>query len=256
MEQRKKIILSAIIREYVDTAMPVSSSTLVKKYNFDLSGATLRNEMVILEKEGYIFQPHTSAGRIPTDKGYRFFVDELMKRKSLSEKEQSNLYQEFLKLKAKYNQLARITAKLLSSMSHNLVVSGLLDDKSEEACDCGIAELLKEPEFRETDEICKIASILDHLDENIKKISQEVKKEKVKIYIGQENPIIKMDNCSMIVSGFRLSSGDRGLIVIIGPKRMRYAKNVSLVDHLTKLLASGSLVLLIAFSINHVSTRF
>jgi transcriptional regulator of heat shock response len=246
MENRKKSILSAVIREYVDNAEPISSSTLVKKYNFNLSPATIRNEMMALEKEGYIFQPHTSAGRMPTDKGYRFYVDALMKKKALSEREQHSLCKEFLELKAKYNQLARVTAKLLSAMSHSLAISGFLG--KDEACDCGMTELLKEPEFHNTEEVYKIASITDHLDENINQISKKIKKNSLEIYIGKENPIIKTANCSMIISEFKLASGDCGLIAIIGPKRMKYAKNISLVDYLTRLLASGGLMIFIILS--------
>lgn len=247
MENRKKSILSAVIREYVDNAEPVSSSVLVKKYNFNLSPATIRNEMMELEKEGYIFQPHTSAGRMPTDKGYRFYVDALMKKKALSEREQRTLCKEFFELKAKYNQLARVTAKLLSSMSHSLAISGFFSGK-DEACDCGMTELLKEPEFRNTEEVYKVASITDNLDESIDRISKKIKKNSLEIYIGKENPIIRTANCSMIISEFKLTSGGYGLIAIIGPKRMRYAKNISLVDYLTRLLTSGNLIFLIVLS--------
>lgn len=245
MEKRKKAILSAVIREYVNTAEPVSSSVLVKKYNFDLSPATIRNEMMKLEKEGYIFQPHTSAGRVPTDKGYRFYVDVLMRKRTLSKREQRILYKEFLELKAKYNRLAQATAKLLSSVSHSLAISSFFD----EMCDCGMTELLREPEFCNTEEIYKIASITDHLDESITQISKRIKKNSLEIYIGKENPIFKTANFSMIISEFRLVSGDWGLVAIIGPKRMRYSKNVSIIDYLKQLLTSQSLIILLVLEI-------
>jgi len=245
MEERAKNILSAIIYEYANTVRPVSSLALVKKYNFGLSPATIRNEMLELEKENYIFQPHTSAGRIPTDKGYRFYVDSLMKKRTLSKREQQIVYKEFLELRAKYNRLAQVTSKLLSSMSHSLAISGFLNEG--EICDCGIAELLKEPEFRNLEEICKIVSIIDHLEENINQISKKIKKNSLEIYIGKENPI-KLDNCSMIISEFELTTGNYGLIAIIGPKRMRYARNISLIDYLTRLLTSGGLIFLIILS--------
>ena len=84
MESRQELILGSVVREYVDSAIPVSSSSLVEKYDFNLSPATIRAEMMELENEGYLYQPHTSAGRIPTDKGFRYFVDVLMEDKELS----------------------------------------------------------------------------------------------------------------------------------------------------------------------------
>src|SRR3989338_1496284 len=76
-EERKKKVLSAIIKHFIETAEPVGSNTILISYQFHVSPATIRNDMMSLEKSGYIFQPHTSAGRIPTDKGYRLFVDEI-----------------------------------------------------------------------------------------------------------------------------------------------------------------------------------
>ena len=84
LDDRKKRILQAIIEEYIGTALPVSSSTLVDNYGMSLSSATIRNEMANLEQNGYIEKPHTSAGRIPSAKGYRFYVDELLKDDNIS----------------------------------------------------------------------------------------------------------------------------------------------------------------------------
>ena len=84
LDKRKKEILQAVIDEYINTAEPVSSGTLVKKYGLDYSSATVRNELAELESTGYLDKPHTSAGRIPSEKGYRFYVDELIKEDDIS----------------------------------------------------------------------------------------------------------------------------------------------------------------------------
>jgi len=81
MNPRQEKILSAVIEEYTQTAIPVGSSILAQKYKFKVSPATIRNDMTALEEDGYLYQPHISAGRIPTDKGYRYFVEEVMKDK-------------------------------------------------------------------------------------------------------------------------------------------------------------------------------
>ncbi len=87
MEKRQQKILKAVISEYNKTAQPVSSQVLCEKYFFSLSPATIRWGMLELTEQAYLRQPHISAGRIPTDKGYRLFVEELMEERSLSEKE-------------------------------------------------------------------------------------------------------------------------------------------------------------------------
>src|ERR1700686_3239615 len=79
LDDRKAAILRAVVEVYIETAHPVGSSHVVRSAAIDISSATVRNEMAALEREGFLVQPHTSAGRIPTDKGYRFFVDNLTK---------------------------------------------------------------------------------------------------------------------------------------------------------------------------------
>jgi len=235
MESRQELILSSVIREYVDSAIPVSSSLLVEKYDFNLSPATIRFEMSELENDGYLYQPHISAGRIPTDKGFRYFVDVLMEDKELSQREQRSLQIELLKLKAQNKMLARTTAKLLAAMSGNLAVSGVID--SDDFYKAGIQKLLSQPEFNDLDSISKIAEVVDYLDESLEELSNELKnKTEVEIYIGEENPICGADECSMVVSKYNLKNGEEGLLAIIGPKRMKYSRNVSLIDYLKKLL--------------------
>lgn len=244
MQERHKKILSSVIEEYTNTALPVGSKILVDKYGFDISTATIRNDMVELEKKGYLFQPHTSAGRIPTDKGYRYFVEKIMSSQDLSLKDQKKLQAELLKLKAQNNRLTRTTAKLLSSLSGSLAISGLKSDFS----DFGIGELLENPEFQEIDEFCKVAQALDYIDENVEAILGSVKDGETRIFIGKENPIKDIASCSMVVTPWRSKSGERGVLALIGPKRMKYAKNKSLLDYMRKLLSSSAVVIVIVGS--------
>lgn len=123
LNDRKKQILQAIIEEYIQSAEPVSSNAIVQKYNLDYSSATVRNEMASLEKEGFLDKPHTSAGRIPSAKGYRFYVDELLKEDNISLEEVVYLQS---KLQTKVNQmedLTKITTNTLSEITHYPTVS-------------------------------------------------------------------------------------------------------------------------------------
>lgn len=235
MNTRQEKILAAVIKEYTQAAVPVGSKILVERYGFEISPATIRNDMIRLEKEGYIYQPHISAGRIPTDKGYRYFVEEIMKEEKLTESQQKKLQSEVLKLKAQNKRLSRTAAKLLASFSGTLAISGT----EKEFSDFGMSGLLENPEFQEIDEFCKVAEALDCIDESVGSILKKVKEGETKIFIGRESPIKEISSCSMLVTPYKNRSGEKGILAIIGPKRMEYAKNKSILDYLRKLLGSG-----------------
>ena len=245
MQDRLKKILTAVVEEYTDSAVPVGSKVLADKYKLGISSATIRLDMTELENQNYLYQPHTSAGRIPTDKGYRFFVEKIMGEQKLSLADQKKIQTEILKLKVQNRRMSRTTAKLLSAMSGGLAISGL----KKEFYDFGMSELLENPEFQKIDEFCLIVEALDYIDENVKTILEKLKDGQTKIFIGKENPIKEISHCSMVVSPYRSKSGERGLLAIIGPKRMKYAKNKSLLDYVRKLISSSAVIILVTESI-------
>ncbi len=235
MNIRQQQILEAIVKEYVDTAQPVSSGILSKKYSFNTSPATIRAEMKKLEQEGYLHQPHTSAGRTPTDQGYRFFINSLMEsKKELTPREQKALKQNLSADKEVSHLMPKI-AGLLADMSSSLAISGLLEDKPE-IYKAGVGRLLRELELESKDHFHGITETLDYLDRNIEQLFDIVQDETFGIYIGEENPIKQMKGLSMIVSGQRLKSGNRGLIAILGPRRMQYDRNIALIEYIRDLL--------------------
>ncbi len=245
MNDRQQKILATVIEEYTQTAVPVGSQILAGKYKFNVSSATIRNDMTALEEAGYLYQPHISAGRIPTDKGYRYFVEEMMKDKVLSRQQQNDMQREFLKLKAQNTRLTRTTAKLLSHVSGNFAISGLIEN--DEFSDFGMRELMEEPEFKELDEMCRLVEMLDYVDEKFDQLTKDIGEGETRIFIGKENPIEAAANCSMIISPYRLSSGEKGILALIGPKRMEYAKNKSMIEYVKKLLGA-TMVLFIVIS--------
>ena len=233
MDSRQQTILSAVVQEYTRTALPVGSDIISEEY-IDVSPATVRAEMGELEKDGYLYQPHASSGRIPTDKGFRFFVNEIMEDRPLSKKEMKELDLELLKAKTQFNRLSRTTAKLLSNFTKTFTVAGILNE--ENCYEAGIKEFFNNPEFTEMDQIVQAAEILDYLDEWMDKIMLEDSEDPVQIYIGKENPISKLQDYSMIVSKYDLPDGRQGYIAVVGPKGMQYDRNLSLMEHITKLL--------------------
>ena len=121
LNERMKTILTAVVHRYITTAEPVSSGIIAKKYNLNLSTATIRHEMYLLEKYDYLWQPHTSSGRIPTDRGYRFYVDNLMIKSYLRENEKREIIQIYKKSK-EFEKTMRITSQLLSKLTNNIGV--------------------------------------------------------------------------------------------------------------------------------------
>lgn len=247
MTERQENVLKTLIKEYVKTAEPVGSSFLADV--FQCSSATIRNEMAELERMGYLMQPHTSAGRVPTDAGYRYYVNLLMDGKELTRREQENVQADMLKLQSQYKKLARITAKLLSEYSDSMVMSGVREH--EEFASSGARKLLENPEFTSTKEVANVFEAVDRFEEMIDLYSKKDANGEMSIqtYIGEENPMEEIRNCSLVVSEFTLPTGESGVIAVLGPKRMRYSHNISLVEYLTKLLSGGALVVLLGINL-------
>lgn len=239
LTQRQQRILATIVKDYSEAANPVSSKELVEKYHFKESPATIRNEMGVLEKGGYIFQPHKSAGRVPTDKGYRFFINELMRRFELSEKERRALRAEILKLQAAHEQMGRCLSGLLSRISGQTAFALLPHETSVS----GLSYLIGQPELEDAKTLKTFTELIDHLDAHAPKLLKG-RISAPKTFVGGESPLPLPKNLSLMVSEVRMRGGKRGVIGILGPKRMAYAKNLSLLDYLTKLI-SGSLVIVL-----------
>ncbi len=248
MNERQIKIFVAVIEEYTKTGLPVGSSVLVDKYNFEVSAATLRSDMVKLESEGLLHQPHTSAGRVPTDLGYRYFVEDIMPERELSRKEQQMMQKELLQLRAQNSRLTRTTAKLLSTLSGYVAISGV--PCNNDFSECGLRSLLSDVDADNMDEICALAESLDYIDEKCDDLMAELSDGETKIFIGEENPISKTQNYSMVVSQYE-QNGEKGIVALIGPKNMKYEKNKSLIDQVKKTLGGLGVIIIMLGNINY-----
>ncbi|MBM3256093.1 MAG: hypothetical protein FJZ04_01310 [Candidatus Moranbacteria bacterium] len=233
LSPRQQQILTTLIEEYVRTANPVGSEELSRLPGLSTSPATIRKEMAELERKGFLYQPHTSAGRIPTDRGYRFFVNQITQKrlKKINFEEQKLFEEELIKLKLREKMLARTLARLLSAFSHNLAITGLLEEKK--YFESGIKDLISQPDWESTDEICQIAEMLDYLDENIEKLSQKLRPRQIKTFIGKEHMFTQTGDCAIVISRCTLPQGANGIVAILGPKRMEYKRNISLIKQVT-----------------------
>lgn len=227
MHPRQKQLFLTIVEEYIKTAEPVSSKLIAEKFHLDVSPATIRNDMMELEETDLIFQPHISAGRVPTEFGYKKFVTEhidLTKEINHKSKEEiskiiKNFKDEELEFKIKN------LAKIIAEKSSLAVFVGF---KNNDVYYTGLSNLFSEPEFQNTTLVCNLTAVLDHLDEVMLNIYDQFNDEII-IKIGKDNPFA--NDCSIIVIKIK-----NILFGLIGPMRMDYQKNVELINLVKSIL--------------------
>ncbi len=234
-EERRKRVLQEIIKHFIQTAEPVGSKTLIVSYKFHVSPATIRNDMMTLEKEGYLSQPHTSAGRVPTDKGYRLFVDEMADYENARKQAQKTLA-----IAQKEHKITKVREKLydlvsILSRSSNLVSFATTPDNPRTFF-LGMSNVLKQPEFsHDSLHASEVFEVLEKRDGFVTTLTTLDIDNKVKAFIGEENIIPKILSCSIIVCKYE-RDGFTGYLGILGPKRMNYAYNMALVEELKIIL--------------------
>jgi transcriptional regulator of heat shock response len=232
MNTRQQNILRAIIKEYQKTGEPVASQILVQKYAFNLSPATIRAEMLLLDKQGLLEQPHHSAGRVPTTKAYRQFVDEILDEKEIRIKDGSQIKRKISQFDGNRIFPAQL-AQVLADFSHNLGISGSLDNFLD-FHEAGLSSLLEEEEFCQPQGVAEILKGFDRLEKEFAQLFDEVD-ENVEVFVGEENPINDFYKCSFVVSVYESGRGN-GFVGILGPKRMDYERNIFLVGEIKKLI--------------------
>jgi heat-inducible transcriptional repressor len=235
MTERQAKILNSIVEQYAEVAAPVGSVLLAKTFN--VSSATIRSEMARLEEMGYIEQPYTSAGRIPTDKGYRFYVNSISEQASLPRQsigeQKINRNARAIDLRVKSAGQAAQTIKTavdsLVDTTHNLSIATIGD----QLYMSGISYLFSQPEFADGTAVLEVAKLIDNLEPWLQEASPN---EPLSVYIGSENPIGKTSGCSLIISKFRSPYSDRSYIGVVGPTRQSYRQVMGLVRHTGQLL--------------------
>ena len=226
--KRQEDILKRIVEDYIESAEPVSSKLLEKKHDLGICPATIRIEMQKLTDKGYLCQPHTSAGRVPTDRGYRFFVDDLLEKQFKDLKETEKWFEEEIKDEIKFIQSL---TKSLAVYSQVLTFSYLEEEKI--FWKEGWEEVLRRPEFEEKDYLFNFTNFLEDFEKGIEgfKINSGIK-----IYIGKESPWKSAKDFSIISTKCYLPEKKKGIISLLGPKRMDYDKNIGLINSLIKIL--------------------
>lgn len=228
MTERQGQILAAIIEQYAEVAVPVGSVTLAKLFN--VSSATIRAEMARLEEGGFIAQPHTSAGRVPTDKGYRWYVNKLGEDQPKPTIDRSaraidtrvrNAGEPESAIQSAVRSLVELTHNVgLATIGNSLYVRGL-------------ANLFGQPEMMDFGSAREVATLLDNLEPWLKEAAPN---QPLSVFIGRENPIGKSSGCTLVVSRFRSPYSDHSYIGVLGPTRQDYRTVMNLVRHTGHML--------------------
>jgi len=231
MTERQRLILAAIIEQHAEIAAPVGSVMLAKL--FGVSSATIRSEMVKLEEMGFIVQPHTSAGRIPTDTGYRFYVNSLNEVHA-GEPQLPNRSAKAIDARVntsgdRADRAIRSAVDSLVDLTQNLGLATIGD----ELYLSGIGNLFSQPEFMHGNHAQAVARLLDNLEPWLREAAPN---EPLNVYIGSENPIGKASGVTLIISRFRSPYSDNSYIGVLGPTRQSYDKVMRLVRHTGAML--------------------
>jgi len=229
MSPRQKQILTAIIEQYAEVAVPVGSSLLAKV--FGVSSATIRAEMAELEVLGFIRQPHTSAGRIPTDRGYRFYVNSIAEGggEPVPERRAERALAARLEGGGLPERAIRNAVDTLVELTHNLGLATI----GNQLYISGLSNLFGQPEFHGGHQVQQVARLLDNLEPWLREAAPN---QPLSVYIGAENPIGRSADVSLIISRFRSPFSDHSYIGTLGPTRQSYRDVMTLVSHAGKTL--------------------
>ncbi|MFH1866532.1 MAG: HTH domain-containing protein [Patescibacteria group bacterium] len=227
LEIRQKELLGELVKSYIKQAEPVGSKHLEKKLG--VSSATIRNEMASLEEEGYLIQPHTSSGRIPTAKAYQYYVCNFLEPKDPRQTEQKALNKLQKDMVGDFNSYLKSLAKIMAEFSGQAVVVGFDHNN---VYYTGLSNLFSQPEFSHIDMVQSMSKIIDHLDEAMSKFYKTLA-DKVEIRIGNNNPF--GNECATVITSYNWPR-QKNIIGFLGPWRMDYESNVGRLNYVRKYI--------------------
>ncbi|MDP3791663.1 MAG: hypothetical protein Q8R38_06440 [Candidatus Omnitrophota bacterium] len=225
-KRREEAVLEIIVRNYTESAEPVGSRFVARKLG--LSSATIRNVMSDLEEEGFLMHPHTSAGRIPTDKGYRYYVNSLMHKRSINDNILHMVEEQYHQKIRSLEDILEKTSHLMSSLT-NYVGITLLPDIDRVYLD-GASHLIEQPEFHDIKKLQSIFKCLEDKVSILKILCGETEDDSLTIHIGKENKSNQLSECSVVTRGYKVRGKKSGKVGVIGPKRMVYERVVPMVE--------------------------
>lgn len=233
-QARRRAILASAINTYITDAMPVSSEDIAKQ--FDLSSATIRNIFAELEESGYLTHPHTSAGRVPTAKGYRYYVDYLLSQMDLLTDEKERIVREYKRQMVRIEDALEKTSEVLSAATHYAGIVSFLEWNDRFYYN-GLSQILEQPEFQDASRIRYIVKMIEDKRKLLNVINRELKDKKVAVYIGDELECGEMNNCALVVSSYSVNNKPIGRIAVLGPTRMQYNHIIPTLEYVSGILS-------------------
>ena len=225
---RKSDVLRAVVSDYIRTGEPVGSTAVVRRYRLGVSPATIRNDMAALEEMGFLEQPHTSAGRIPTDLGYRFYVDGLPRGRGLTEHQRRAIAAFFGEPPPELDEVLRRTASLLSKLTRYGAVAQ--PPGAHHMFIGGAANIVSEETFERRETVRLLFEVLEDEEDTLLAWLRTLCVDgELAVRIGRENRMVAMREASLVVAPYRLRGRPAGSIAVIGPTRMHYPTAISAV---------------------------
>ncbi|MDD5044429.1 MAG: hypothetical protein PHU91_04235 [Candidatus Omnitrophica bacterium] len=231
-EQRKRDILTATINRYIQEAIPVASDDLAE--DFELSSATIRNAFADLEKDGFLMHPYTSGGRIPTNKGYRYYVDFLLSQMELVDAEKEQIIREYKEEIRRLEDALEKTSQIISEITQYTGIVSFLEWQ-DKLFYKGMSLVLEQPEFRDYEKMRLLIRMIEDKKRLIDIINRDFSGT-TRVYIGEELGCPEMDNCSLIVSSYQFKDKPSGRVAVLGPKRMKYKHTISALEYISDIL--------------------
>jgi len=231
-ESRRRAILAATINRYIQDAVPVASEDIAG--DFDLSPATIRNIFAELEEADYLTHPYTSGGRIPTNKGYRYYVDFLVLQTELLAEEKEQIAREYKKRINRVEELLDKTTEIISAITHYAGITSFPEWHGKFFYK-GISLVLNQPEFQDYQKIRLLIKVIEDKQYLLNIINRDFS-DKVKVYIGEELGCPEMEGCSLVVSNYRLKDKSLGRLAVLGPMRMEYKHTIPALEYISDAL--------------------
>ncbi|MDO8577033.1 MAG: hypothetical protein Q7R82_01690 [Candidatus Daviesbacteria bacterium] len=233
LTERQQALLKAIVEEYIESAEPIGSEVIEKKYNLGVSPATIRIEMVRLTDMGYLRQPHTSAGRTPTSMGMRFYIAELMKEKQLPVTAEVSIKEKMMPQRSKRERLIK---EAVSALAQRLNMLGLAVDDEGVVYYAGAANILDWPEFYDIDVTRFVLSLFDENPRLQEIIGRAVGSDPIHILFGEDMEFEYLRSTSFVFTKYDVSEGKTGVVGVIGPARMNFPLVLPYVKYVRNLL--------------------
>jgi transcriptional regulator of heat shock response len=236
LSARQAYLLGLVVRDFVRLAQPVGSETILTRHGMGVSPATVRCELARLEAAGLLTHPHTSAGRVPTVAGYRYFVEYLMSSAGLSEAQQITIRHQFHQAGADLERWMRLSATV---MAHTSGAAGLVASEDDQASPrlyhAGLVQILDDPEFTDSARLREVVEILEH-GQGLEPIMARLPRRGVQVIIGGEPPLERAPHVTLVLSRFGAASRPRGVLGVVGPMRLPYERAVPTVGFVAELM--------------------